>query len=89
MHEATSSRARSAADDFGVFVNVGAVDLQCAMRRDPGSQVRIRDSFKKGDKVTVKVIPGSTRTTASHEHQAGGGNPWLTTSTRTTCLPGP
>ena len=47
----------SSLTDFGVFVNVGAVDGLVHMSEITWKRnVRIRDSFKKGDKVTVKVI---------------------------------
>jgi small subunit ribosomal protein S1 len=46
----------SSLTDFGVFVNIGAVDGLVHMTEISWKRnVRIKDSFKKGDKVTVKV----------------------------------
>ena len=74
----------SSLTDFGVFVNVGAVDglvhmSEITWRRN----VRIRDSFKKGDKVTVKVI-GIDRENdrISLSIKQVEGNPWLTVGER-------
>jgi small subunit ribosomal protein S1 len=47
----------SSLTDFGVFVNIGAVDGLVHMSEVSWKRsVRIRDAFKKGDRVTVKVI---------------------------------
>jgi small subunit ribosomal protein S1 len=47
----------SSLTDFGVFVNIGAVDGLVHMSEISWKRnVRIKDAFKKGDKVTVKVI---------------------------------
>jgi small subunit ribosomal protein S1 len=47
----------SSLTDFGVFVNIGAVDGLVHMSEVSWKRsVRIRDAFKKGDKVTVRVI---------------------------------
>ena len=47
----------SSLTDFGVFVNIGAVDGLVHMSEITWKRnVRIWDSFKKGDKVTIKVI---------------------------------
>jgi small subunit ribosomal protein S1 len=47
----------SSLTDFGVFVNIGAVDGLVHMSEISWKRsVRIKDAFRKGDKVTVKVI---------------------------------
>ena len=47
----------SSLTDFGVFVKIGAVDGLVHMSEISWKRnVRIKDAFKKGDKVTVKVI---------------------------------
>ena len=47
----------SSLTDFGVFVNIGALDGLVHMSEISWKRnVRIKDAFKKGDKVTVKVI---------------------------------
>ncbi|MDR2528828.1 MAG: S1 RNA-binding domain-containing protein [Synergistaceae bacterium] len=47
----------SSLTDFGVFVNIGAVDGLVHMSEISWKRsVRIKDAYKKGDKVTVKVI---------------------------------
>lgn len=47
----------SSLTDFGIFVNIGAVDGLVHMSEISWKRnVRIKDAFKKGDKVTVKVI---------------------------------
>jgi len=47
----------SSMTDFGVFVNIGAFDGLVHMSEISWKRnVRIKDAYKKGDKVTVKVI---------------------------------
>jgi len=47
----------SSLTDFGVFVNIGAVDGLVHMSEISWKRnVRLKDAFKKGDKITVKVI---------------------------------
>ncbi|MFC2593633.1 MAG: S1 RNA-binding domain-containing protein [Fretibacterium sp.] len=74
----------SSLTDFGVFVNVGAVDGLVHMSEITWKRnVRIRDSFKKGDKVTVKVIgidKENDRISLSIKQVEG--NPWLTVGER-------
>ena len=74
----------SSLTDFGVFVNVGAVDglvhmSEISWKRNP----RMRETYKKGDKVTVKVIgidQNENRISLSIKQVEG--NPWLSVSER-------
>ncbi|RRD64833.1 S1 RNA-binding domain-containing protein [Fretibacterium sp. OH1220_COT-178] len=74
----------SSLTDFGIFVNVGAVDGLVHMSEITWKRnVRIRDTFKKGDKVTVKVIgidKENDRISLSIKQVEG--NPWLTVGER-------
>lgn len=74
----------SSLTDFGIFVNVGAVDGLVHMSEITWKRnVRIRDAFKKGDKVTVKVIgidKENDRISLSIKQVEG--NPWLTVGER-------
>ena len=85
MHEGDIIEGEvSSLTDFGVFVNVGAVDGLVHMSEITWKRnVRIRDSFKKGDKVTVKVIgidKENDRISLSIKQVEG--NPWLTVGER-------
>ena len=68
----------SSLTDFGVFVNVGAFDGLVHMSEISWKRtVRIKDAFKKGDKVTVKVIGidrDNNRISLSIKQVAG--DPW-------------
>ena len=68
----------SSLTDFGIFVNIGAVDGLVHMSEISWKRsVRIKDAFKKGDKVTVKVIGidrENNRISLSIKQAAG--DPW-------------
>jgi small subunit ribosomal protein S1 len=68
----------SSLTDFGVFVNIGAVDGLVHMSEISWKRnVRIKDAFRKGDKVTVKVIGidyENNKISLSIKQVAG--NPW-------------
>ncbi|NLL37622.1 MAG: S1 RNA-binding domain-containing protein [Fretibacterium sp.] len=74
----------SSLTDFGIFVNVGALDglvhvSEISWKRNP----RMRETYKKGDKVTVRVIgidQEANRISLSIKQVEG--NPWLTVSER-------
>lgn len=74
----------SSLTDFGIFVNIGAVDGLVHMSEISWKRnVRVRDAFKKGDKVTVKVIGidrGENRISLSIKQVEG--NPWLSVADR-------
>jgi len=69
----------SSLTDFGVFVNIGAFDGLVHMSEISWKRnVRIKDAFKKGDKVTVKVIGidrENNRISLSIKQVAG--DPWI------------
>ena len=70
--------------DFGIFVTIGAVDglvhtTEITWKRN----VRIRDLYKKGDKVTVKVIGiNKEKDRISLSIKQAQGDPWDTVSER-------
>lgn len=68
----------SSLTDFGIFVNIGAVDGLVHMSEVSWKRnVRVRDAFKKGDKTKVKVIGidrANNRISLSIKQVAG--NPW-------------
>jgi small subunit ribosomal protein S1 len=68
----------SSLTDFGVFVNIGAFDGLVHMSEISWKRnARIKDTFKKGDKVTVKVIGidrANNRISLSLKQVAG--DPW-------------
>lgn len=69
----------SSLTDFGVFVNIGAVDGLVHMSEISWKRnVRVKDMFKKGDKVTVKVI-GIDRENdrISLSMKQADGDPWM------------
>jgi small subunit ribosomal protein S1 len=68
----------SSLTDFGVFVNIGAVDGLVHMSEISWKRnVRIKDAFKKGDKVTVKVIGiDYENNKISLSIKQVSGNPW-------------
>ena len=74
----------SSLTDFGVFVTIGAMDglvhmTEVSWKRNP----RIRDLYKKGDKVTVKVIGlDREKDRISLSIKQVQGDPWLTVGER-------
>ncbi|MDR1048145.1 MAG: S1 RNA-binding domain-containing protein [Synergistaceae bacterium] len=74
----------SSLTDFGVFVNIGAMDGLVHMSEISWKRsVRIKDAFKKGDKVTVRVIKiDYENNKISLSIKQVSGNPWTTVAER-------